>query len=301
MRPLCLAIAVVLVYGCSATSSTSPSATASLSPKDQTLADLASLNPAGSMSIQVVELNRINNRRFDSWRQIVDLVHDAYKYEDSFWSGQFREVGLEYTHVDYTVLAPGEHVRSNCPPEWFNVLHKVTAGDVEEHASYHPAFYCPLGGDLGGEAGSVKRPMIYVSAPWLFRKASAISPKGGGFAVVTVIAHETGHHVQRMLGVIKEDLLPCCGLSGLNIELMADCFAGIWVHHANAKGLVGDRDIDEAITLLSASGADRPEPPTETGNHGTHGDRVRAFKVGLGSFDALACTTATEVLEPTGV
>jgi predicted metalloprotease len=127
----------------------------------------------------------------------------------------------------------------------------------------------------------------------------------GDFAQAYVIAHEIGHHVQTLLG-ISEKVHSARSRVGqvegnrLSVmqELQADCFAGIWAHHANrARQILEEGDIEEALGAASAIGDDRLQRKTrgyvtpDSFTHGSSAQRVRWFKQGLKSGEVLDCNT----------
>src|SRR5262249_36318410 len=89
---------------------------------------------------------------------------------------------------------------------------------------------------------------------------------GGDFAYAYVIAHEVGHHVQNLLGVFDQAQRaggrgqPMEGANGLSVrqELQADCLAGVWANHAQARHKwLEAGDVDEALGTATAIGDDR--------------------------------------------
>jgi predicted metalloprotease len=123
----------------------------------------------------------------------------------------------------------------------------------------------------------------------------------GDFAAGYVIAHEVGHHVQKLLGTsdrVRADGKDK-GASGnaVRLELQADCYAGVWGFHVKQRGLLEVGDIDEALGAATAIGDDtlqrrgsgRVTP--ETFSHGTSEQRVRWFKRGMDAGDPKACDT----------
>ncbi|MGH1485742.1 MAG: KPN_02809 family neutral zinc metallopeptidase [Cellvibrionaceae bacterium] len=127
----------------------------------------------------------------------------------------------------------------------------------------------------------------------------------GDFAQAYVIAHEVGHHVQTLLGISNQVHQAKSKMSKVQAnqlsvrqELQADCFSGIWAHHANrARQVIEPGDIEEALTAASAIGDDtlqkqaqgyvRPESFT----HGSAEQRVRWFKQGLQTGNVKNCDT----------
>ena len=111
----------------------------------------------------------------------------------------------------------------------------------------------------------------------------------GEFAQAYVIAHEIGHHVQKLLGWLRQ------GQSSVPIELQADCLAGVWAHSTEERDLVNRTDITAALRAAAAVGDDRLQRETrgyvrpETFTHGTSAQRVSAFRRGLDTGKVAAC------------
>ena len=127
----------------------------------------------------------------------------------------------------------------------------------------------------------------------------------GDFAQAYVIAHEIGHHVQTLLGIsekVHSARRRVSQVEGNQLsvmqELQADCFAGIWAHHADrARQILEEGDIEEALGAASAIGDDRMQRKSrgyvtpDSFTHGSSAQRVRWFKQGLKSGDVLDCNT----------
>jgi predicted metalloprotease len=127
----------------------------------------------------------------------------------------------------------------------------------------------------------------------------------GDFAQAYVLAHEVGHHIQNVLGILPEFHKARRTMSqaegnalSVRVELQADCYAGIWAHHAaRQKGFVEEGDIDEALNAASRIGDDTLQRQSqgyvvpESFNHGTSAQRARWFKRGFQSGDLNACNT----------
>ncbi len=121
----------------------------------------------------------------------------------------------------------------------------------------------------------------------------------GDFAEAYVIAHEIGHHVQKLLGISdKMDRLRQQVSEGeynkysVMLELQADFFAGVWAHHAQQmKNILERGDIDEALNAANAIGDDRLQKETqgyivpESFTHGTSQQRMYWFKKGFDTGD----------------
>ncbi|MDT7934177.1 MAG: neutral zinc metallopeptidase [Sphingomonadaceae bacterium] len=122
----------------------------------------------------------------------------------------------------------------------------------------------------------------------------------GDFANAYVIAHEVGHHVQKLTSQYAKAQatgLPEAGSGGqqVRIELQADCYAGVW--GADHRDILDPGDVDEALRAANAIGDDtlqrestgRVAPDSFT--HGTSAQRMRWFKKGYESGDPAACDT----------
>src|SRR5215475_8682416 len=93
-----------------------------------------------------------------------------------------------------------------------------------------------------------------------FRELQNRLGAGGDFAEAYVIAHEVGHHVQNLLGLMRQSDLGRAGAGGQSVrtELQADCFAGIWAHDADrTRHLLEKGDVEEAHGAAAAVGDDR--------------------------------------------
>ncbi len=127
----------------------------------------------------------------------------------------------------------------------------------------------------------------------------------GDAAQAYVIAHEVGHHVQTLLGISERNMAARQRASeaeanalSVRQELQADCFAGVWAHHADrSRQLLEEGDIEEALNAASAIGDDRLQQRSrgyvapETFTHGSSEQRMRWFKRGFASGDVNQCDT----------
>jgi hypothetical protein len=124
----------------------------------------------------------------------------------------------------------------------------------------------------------------------------------GDFAQAYVVAHEVGHHVQNLLGInrqVQEAQQGGGSRSNANalsvrLELQADCFAGVWGHHANRKDLLDPGDIEEGISAAAAIGDDRltkGRVSPDSFTHGTSAQRAQWLRQGLQTGDINSCDT----------
>jgi predicted metalloprotease len=126
----------------------------------------------------------------------------------------------------------------------------------------------------------------------------------GDFAQAYVIAHEIGHHVQNQLGIMQKmdafrQRMSETQYNALSVrlELQADCFAGVWAHHAQNRNLLEAGDVDEAMRAASAIGDDTIQRRTQgrivpdSFTHGSSEQRMRWFMTGMKSGQISACNT----------
>ncbi len=125
----------------------------------------------------------------------------------------------------------------------------------------------------------------------------------GEFAQAYVLAHEIGHHVQKILGIeTKVRRLQQREPSEQNplsvrLELQADCFAGVWAHTTEQRKIIDESDVSEGLRAAAAVGDDRLQKMAtghvspERFTHGSSAERVRWFRAGLESGRLAACNT----------
>ena len=153
-------------------------------------------------------------------------------------------------------------------------------------------FYCPADNKVYIDLGFYETLKSRLGAP-------------GDFAQAYVVAHEVGHHVQNLLGVsAKVDQMrgrvSAAEYNQLSVrlELQADCFAGVWAHHANkARQILERGDVEEAMNAAAKIGDDALQRSSggavvpESFTHGTSAQRQRWFSTGLNSGAIKTCDT----------
>ena len=156
-------------------------------------------------------------------------------------------------------------------------------------------FYCPLDRK------------IYLDTDF-FRDMQRNFGGGGDFAYAYVISHEMGHHIQNLLGILPKvqsaqaragSRAQANNLS-VRVELMADCLAGVWAHHANQKQhFLEEGDIEKAVASAQAIGDDRLQKAQrgyavpDSFTHGSSAQRTQWLLKGLQSGDIDSCYTFT--------
>lgn len=153
-------------------------------------------------------------------------------------------------------------------------------------------FYCPADQKVYIDLGFYETLQKQLGAP-------------GDFAQAYVIAHEVGHHVQNLLGIsakVQEARSRASQAQGnalsVRLELQADCFAGVWAHHAdNARQLLEKGDVEEAMNAAAKIGDDALQRGSghavvpESFTHGSSAQRQRWFDKGLKTGSVKACDT----------
>ena len=154
-------------------------------------------------------------------------------------------------------------------------------------------FYCP--GDR----------QVYLDLDF-FREMETKFHAAGDFARAYVIAHEVGHHIQNITGVMQqvrqlaERGEPMEGATGLSVrqELQADCYAGIWANHAQQRlNWLDEGDIESALNAATQIGDDALQKRSQgyvvpdSFTHGSSAQRVRWFKTGFQSGNLQSCDT----------
>ncbi|UJB70799.1 neutral zinc metallopeptidase [Acaryochloris sp. 'Moss Beach'] len=206
--------------------------------------------------------------------ELVDFVSVVLADTEDTWETLFRQGGQTYRKPKL-VLFSGQ-TSSACG------LGKAAMGP----------FYCPAD------------QKVYIDLSF-YNDLKERHQAPGDFAQAYVIAHEVGHHVQTLLGVsqkVYELRSRFSKVEGNQLsvrqELQADCFAGIWAHHANrTRQILEQGDVEEALNAASSIGDDRLQQQAggrvtpESFTHGSSAQRVKWFKVGLQKGSLKDCDT----------
>ena len=202
-----------------------------------------------------------------------DFVSVVLADTEDTWRALFSDMGRTYSEPKLVLF--NDAVHSACG------IAGATVGP----------FYCP----------SDRRVYLDLS---FFRALKERFGAPGDFAQAYVIAHEVGHHVQVLLGITERvqasgDRMASGERNALSVkqELQADCFAGVWGHHAERRQILEAGDLEEALRAAAAIGDDRLQPQSrgrvapESFTHGTSAQRVRWFRRGFESGDPRQCDT----------
>ncbi|MBT8206856.1 MAG: hypothetical protein HKN07_11485 [Acidimicrobiia bacterium] len=204
--------------------------------------------------------------------ELVDFLSFALDDMQGLWDELFRQAGSEYPEAQLALFEGS--TQSGC-------------GGAQ--AAFGP-HYCPAD------------ETVYIDLDF-FRQLSDRYGAPGDFAQVYVLAHEIGHHVQNVIGVMDEvrteqQANPSEANSlSVSLELQADCLAGIWANTVYERDLLERGDLREGLAAAAAVGDDRLQQQAgqavnpESWTHGSSEERVRWFEAGFESGNPDVCDT----------
>lgn len=189
------------------------------------------------------------------------------------WNALFKQLGRDYGEPKVVIFE------------------RATRSACGTGQSAMGPFYCPLDQS------------VYIDLAF-YRALQERFKAPGDFAQAYVIAHEVGHHVQNQLGIMEKTQAlrqrvneAQSNALSVRVELQADCFAGVWAHHAGNRKLLEAGDVEEAMRAAAAIGDDNIQRRTqgqivpESFTHGSSEQRVRWFMTGMKSGQITACNT----------
>jgi uncharacterized protein len=202
--------------------------------------------------------------------RIVAVVNSVQK----FWDGVFQRSGEQYPYVDTVFFT--DQVQTAC-------------GFASSQVG---PFYCP------------RDQLVYIDLEFFDELQSRFGAGEAPFAQAYVIAHEYGHHVQNLTGVLDQIGSDTQGPESraVRTELQADCYAGVWAANAVETGLIAEltqEDINAGLDAARAIGDDRIQEKTqgqvnpESWTHGSSEQRRRWFSRGYEEGRPAACDTFT--------
>jgi predicted metalloprotease len=202
----------------------------------------------------------------------VKLVSFVLDDVQATWTKQFAAMGRGYTHAKLVLFR--DAIDSGC--------------GFAQGAS--GPFYCPMDGKAYVDLGFFDELKSRFQAP-------------GDFAQAYVLAHEIGHHVQKLLGLTErveraqKDRPDYRNALSVRLELQADCFAGVWARSTQERQILESGDVEAALNAAAAVGDDRLQRMSrgrvqpETFTHGSSKDRVDWFKRGMSAGKIDGCDT----------
>jgi hypothetical protein len=179
----------------------------------------------------------------------------------------------------------------------------------QSNAQYRPPTLVLYDGQVRSACGIAQSAMgpfycerdekLYVDLTF-FRELQTRFHSPGDFAQAYVIAHEVGHHVQKLTGTLASrsgGSQAEANRNSVRVELQADCYAGVWGYHAGVMNQLDSSDVGEALNAAMAIGDDRLQKQSqgrvvpEAFTHGSSEQRVRWFKRGIESGNPKDCDT----------
>lgn len=210
-------------------------------------------------------------------REMGEFVSVTLADTEEVWAALFRDQ-LDAEYRPATLVLFKDYVQSGC-------------GGASQASG---PFYCPVDRK------------VYLDTAFFTTMERQLGA-GGDFAAAYVIAHEIGHHVQGELDLLAETTRLRQQVSeaegnaiSVRVELMADCLAGVWAHHAEARfGSIEPGDVEEAMNAARQIGDDTLQrnagraPVPDSFTHGSSQQRMRWFLTGQESGRVDACDTFT--------
>jgi len=201
--------------------------------------------------------------------QLVSFVLDDVQ---KTWTAIFQQQGKQYRHAKLVLYRGSTY-----------------SGCGTAQASTGP-FYCP------------EDEKVYIDLDF-WDELKHFGGSTADFAQAYVIAHELGHHVQKLTGIeakvqrlSQQEPAQRLHLS-VDTELQADCYAGVWAHSAQERGIVQTGDVAAALSAAAAVGDDHLQKMSgrtvspETWTHGSSAQREHWFNAGLNGGTAASCNT----------
>jgi len=191
----------------------------------------------------------------------------------AFWEDEFQYYGMDYK-PSQTVLFSGS-----------------TQGACGFASSATGPFYCP------------KDRMIYIDLSFFDTMQTQFGAQGGPFTEAYVIAHEYGHHVQNLFGILNTSgMIRDTGPDSEIVftELQADCLAGVWISNATETGYIESLTREEILQVLDAAvsvGDDHIQQQTQgyvmpdAWTHGSSEQRLAAIQDGMRTGEVDTCNT----------
>jgi predicted metalloprotease len=209
----------------------------------------------------------------------VQLVSFVLDDAQQTWTKIFAEHGRQYRHAKLVLYR--DLTYSGC-------------GTAQQATG---PFYCPAD------------EKVYIDLSF-WRDLKRLGGDTGDFAQAYVIAHELGHHVQKLLGIegrmrrLSQASPDEENPLSVDLELQADCFAGVWAHSTQQRNIIHADDIDGALKAAAAVGDDHLQRMSgravspESWTHGSSAQRTSWFRKGLDGGEVNSCATFDGRLAP---
>jgi predicted metalloprotease len=219
-----------------------------------------------------VTVNQPDAARDQAEQPMVDFVTFVLNDMQATWTNILSAQGASYRHAKLVLFR--DAIDSAC--------------GMAQSAS--GPFYCPTDEKVYIDLGFYEELKQRFGAP-------------GEFAQAYVLAHEIGHHVQKLLGIEQQMQIARARNAGSSnelsqrLELQADCFAGVWGHSTDQRKLLEAGDVDSALNAAAAVGDDRLQRTStghvhpETFTHGSSKERAEWFQRGFTNGTVQACNT----------
>ena len=227
--------------------------------------------PASSMSAPPSAASPTEQRDVQLISVVLDNAQDT-------WAQIFQQNNLQYRHAKLVLFR--DATRSGC-------------GTAQSATG---PFYCP------------EDEKIYIDLGF-WQELRQMGGNTGDFAQAYVVTHELGHHIQKLLGIEarEQQLAQSSGQENplsVDLELQADCFAGVWGHNSAAHFKLNQDDLAQALQSAAAVGDDHIQKMSgraispESWTHGSSQQRQQWFTTGFQSGKPSACTTFDGKLAP---
>ncbi|MDO6964175.1 KPN_02809 family neutral zinc metallopeptidase [Rhizobium alvei] len=235
--------------------------------------DVTSLMNGGSPSGYDQGEQTTSNARPGANDEMKAFVATMLAETEETWSGIFSAAGKSYREPKLVMFSGS------------------TSSPCGTASAATGPFYCPTD------------EKVYLDTDFFNEMATRFGASGD-FAEAYVIAHEVGHHVQNLIGVLPKFNRARQSMSeseanamSVRVELQADCFAGIWGKFTDQKGMLERGDLDEALNAAAQIGDDALQKRSQgyvvpdSFTHGTSAQRAKWFKRGYESGKMTACDT----------
>jgi predicted metalloprotease len=234
--------------------------------------DFLSLVSTGSVGTGGTTVSQPDPARDQQEKPLVDFVTFVLNDTQNTWSQVLPAQGVPYRHAKLVL---------------FRDSYDSACGAAQSATG---PFYCPEDEKVYIDLGFYDELKQRFGAP-------------GEFAEAYVLAHEIGHHVQKLLGIegkvraAQQQNPQSANQLSVRLELQADCFAGVWGHSTQQRNLLDPSDIDSGLKAAAAVGDDRLQRMSrgtvnpETFTHGSSAQRTEWFQRGFQDGTIAACNT----------